>query len=294
MSVRMKRQESPGAALHRACGKHVAKALAGVQRGSVPGAIHGVRKEIKNLRALVRLARGTVRRKEYWRMAKALRWAARPLAAARDARVAEASFESLVGGRGGAFPGVRTGLRDHTRQADRDFKKLDSAAAAERWLKKVRWRLNGLGWRKIGWSEIRAGLKESYARAREAGRTAGSQPSAEHFHQWRKRVKVLWYQLDFLCGEWPAKTRAWLEGLDKLGAALGKDHDLVLLETFIREQCRASRETTRLAGDIEAHRREQAAGIRRYGAGLFRAAPEAVCGRLEEDWVGWRRRGRRD
>jgi CHAD domain-containing protein len=131
-------------------------------------------------------------------------------------------------------------------------------------------------------------LEKSYAGGRDAGHLALRQPSPGHLHAWRKRVKDLWYQLDFLCPEWPPATGKMLAGLEKLGEELGKDHDLVLLEQFAREQRPPYAEAAQLQELIDARRKQHGAVIRRLGAGLYAQPPDEVCVRLEKDWSLWR------
>jgi len=54
-------------------------------------------------------------------------------------------------------------------------------------------------------------------------------------HEWRKHVKYLWYQLEMLVALWPNILKAWIKELKILAQALGRHHDLVLVEHAIRE-----------------------------------------------------------
>src|ERR1039458_7605328 len=105
MPVHFKPAEPPARAVRRICREHITKALARLRRSRHPAAVHGARKEIKKLRAVLRLVRGEIGRGVYRPVAKALRRATGHLAATRDARVMFQAFAKLAG-RGAArrFP----------------------------------------------------------------------------------------------------------------------------------------------------------------------------------------------
>ena len=288
MSAHIKRKESPGQALERVCQNHVDQALANLQKAHVPDAVHDVRKEIKKLRAIFRLAREALGHKEYRKAANVLRLAAKPLAVSRDARVVQKAFENLVKSRARQFPITRTNLQTHSSRAERSFVDSDFGAVAKYILKKVGRQLEDLGLKRIGWREIRVSLEKSYQRGRDAFQRAMQAPSPEHFHAWRKQAKEFWYQLEFLCPDWPPQTKAMLDGLEKLGEELGDDHDLVLLADFTKKQHEPGAETTKLQKLIVAQRKRHGASIRRLGARLYAKLPAAVCARVEKDWKAWR------
>ena len=54
-------------------------------------------------------------------------------------------------------------------------------------------------------------------------------------HEWRKNVKYLWYQLEMLISLWPNMLKTWTKEIKTLAQALGRHHDLLLVENAIRE-----------------------------------------------------------
>ena len=65
MPFHFKQAESPGEAVPRICRERLAKARARLRHSGQPAVVHGVRKDIKKLRALFRLVRGEIGRDAY-------------------------------------------------------------------------------------------------------------------------------------------------------------------------------------------------------------------------------------
>lgn len=280
----MKPREAPGQALCRVCRRHAEKALDNLKKPDLAEAVHEVRKEIKKLRALFRLAQKGLGGKTYKQTAETMRLASKPLAESRDARVVQRAFADLAGRRAADFPDIRFHLDKLSSRAERNFKDFDFASVVQHILREVCRQLDEAGLEAIRWPDIRGCLEKTYARGHEAYHAAMLEPAAEHFHEWRKRVKELHYQLDFLGDGWPPRTQALLDGLEKLGNIIGDDHDLVLLKNFLTEQCEPNRETSGLQELIDAKRHEYAAGIRQLGSRFYAQPPEVICVQVEEDW----------
>ncbi len=288
MSSHLKQTEAPGRALQRACRQHVEQALAGLQKAHQPEGVHVVRKAIKRMRALFRLTRGSLSRNDHRKAAKIMRLAAKPLAASRDARVTQKAFASVAGRKAPQFPNLQAAFAAYCRHAQRSFKDQESAGVARFILKRARRWLDGVKLQRAGWAEIKACLNQSYTRGRDACELARRKPGPELLHEWRKQVKNLSYQLDFLCPRWPGRTKAMLAGLEQLGEQLGEAHDLVLLEQFAKEHRAYRQETTALQRLIDSKRRLFGGRVRQLGARLYARTPAAVCDQLEQDWKSWR------
>ena len=86
-----------GKGVRRIGHEQIGAALGRLRKRSRPSDIHYVRKEIKKLRALLRLVRENINSDDYHKGAKALRKAADRLAGTRDARVMWRAFEKLAG-----------------------------------------------------------------------------------------------------------------------------------------------------------------------------------------------------
>ncbi len=67
-----------------------------------------------------------------------------------------------------------------------------------------------------GFPALRQGLKRTYKQGRNSMARAQAEPSVENFHEWRKRVKDLWYQMRLLESVWPAMLKSLANELEKL------------------------------------------------------------------------------
>lgn len=285
----MKRKESPSRAWRRACRQHAALAIAYLRDARRPDAIHRARREIKRMRALLRLIRGLAGRKEYRSVLRVMCLAPKPLAASRDALAASNVFAGLVGSNARQFPELAARLQISLRQAERDVQEFDSRSVAIYLLNRARHKLAGRDLKRFGWPELLRRLEGTHRRGRLAYVRAMRHLSPENSHEWRKRVKDLSYQLNFLCPNWPPGTRALMTGLQTLGDHLGHDHDLFLLEQFGRQQCDAGPETVAVQKLIDARRKQIRAAVRQLGDQLFGPAPKAALAGVERDWKAWRK-----
>jgi len=289
MPFHFQKSESPAKAIRRVCCEHIGKALGRLRKSRHPAAVHGVRKEIKKLRAIFRLVRGEIGRGVYRKAAKALRRAADRLAASRDARVTFQAFEKLAGGAARRFPKIQKALQKNCRRETRRFRDDDSVAVARQLLRKVNPRVAGLKIKADGWAAVEPGLRQSYRRGRQAGELARRQPSPENLHEWRKQVKNFRYHLRLLCPEWPAAARALTDELERLGELLGDDHDLALLKQFVAEQCAGeTREGAALNRLVEARQKKLRAAALKLGSQIYAEPPAVVCAQLGNHWRAWR------
>jgi CHAD domain-containing protein len=290
MPFHLKKSESLDEGVRRVCREHLGEALTRLRKSRLPAAIHGVRKEIKKLRALLRLVQGGITRGDYRKTENALCRAADRLAASRDARVMLQAFEQLAGGKAKRrFPKIWKALQKNRRREARRFRGDNSIAAAKKNLQKIDRRWAGLKIKLAGWEAIEPGLRESIRRGRQTCELARRQPSSEHFHEWRKQVKNFWHQLRLLCPEWPAAAQVLMERLELLGELIGKEHDLSVLKQFIQNHCAdEADEAMALNRMIEASQKKLRAAALKLGARLYAETPAAVCRRLGNYWNDWR------
>jgi CHAD domain-containing protein len=80
---------------------------------------------------------------------------------------------------------------------------------------------------------LEAALRDSYRRARKAGKHAAASNEVEDYHDWRKRVKELLYQSELFRGTRLGPPARYRKQLDSLAELLGEHHDLSVFEELL-------------------------------------------------------------
>jgi len=287
MPINFKKAETPGRAVRRVCRAYLGRALLRLRSSRHPATVHAVRKEIKKLRATLRLVQAEINRSELRKLEKALRRAAGQLAAPRDARVMLKAFEKLAGRTSTTrFPQLYKTLQKNCLQESRRFRGDDSAVLSEQVLRKAGRRFIRLKVAAKGWPAIEPGLRESYLAGRKGRDLVRHEPTEEHFHDWRKHVKVFWYQLRLVCPAWPASGRTLINRLGRLGELLGDDHDLAILQRFATDH-ELTGETAAVNRLITLQQRKLRLAASKLGAQIYHEEPAIVCRRLGKTWTAW-------
>ncbi len=266
----------------RACAREqVAGAIACLEgAGEDPvEAIHDARKHVKKLRALLRLARPALGAKAYRAEGARLRDVGRALSAARDADVLVATVEALAQRSAGRLPAERFEQLLADLRADVEGRTDDAAVRAVA-LADLRDALERVGaWplQGAGWDVACSGIARSYARGREAAAVARHEPSTEHLHEWRKRVKDLWYQERLLVAVWPPLLEAHGKQARALAELLGDEHDLAVLAEWIE---RSPAPAVDVLGLVRERREQLCGQAQRLGRRLYAESPKAFGRRL--------------
>jgi CHAD domain-containing protein len=235
MAYRLKLQEPVSEGLKRVFREQTDSALQLCKNSAEePGAIvHEIRKHLKKLRAAMRLATGAVGKTCHVCENRSVREIGRLISDLRDAHVRLQTFIEL---------------RDRAANKNREqplFPRTEQLLLLERdsfsaafagWQKEaipqleavraglINWPLDGLNWKLIC-----DAVGKIYKRGQRALATTVEDPDAENFHEWRKRVKDVWYQLRLLQ---PLNRRVLEEmahDAEVLGELLGREHDLDFL-----------------------------------------------------------------
>ncbi len=202
--------------------------------------VHQFRKRCKKLRALARLFRPANER-EYRALNLALRDAARRVSALRDADAALATHEHLLE-HYSAHPQA-----DHLRalrgilQAHREHEAERGMTGAQ--LSILRVQLDAVRGDVLQWSKskissktLARGLAGTYKDAYKAMRVARKEGGSLAWHEWRKQVKYLRYQLKIVRRSWRTPLDSWRRDLNRLSDLIGLDHDLVELLQLLSRQ----------------------------------------------------------
>jgi CHAD domain-containing protein len=281
-------------------------------------AVHETRKALKRLRALVRLLRHELGEEVFARESAALREAGRRLSGARDAEVMVSSLDRLIRRHPGNL-GRRRGVKRLRRALERERKATaaralgDAATRAQVMAELRALRHRVTGWQLIGPPGLEAAerdLKRIYGNGRRRMHRAarGKGDRARAMHEWRKRVKDLRYAAEMLERRDPSehkgrrrrrarenvgakRLRRLARRADRLGEALGEEHDLAMLAQRISapgksqgpggERGRLGRRNRRTVLKLIAKRRRKLRSqTLREGARLYRRPPKRFVKRV--------------
>lgn len=251
-------------------------------------AVHSARKSVKKTRALLRLARPALDPALYRRENLALRDAAAVLASNRDADVMVATTAKLAKRYVGHVPAA-TFEALTTAFAARAVEQRTSAdgagprAEAIAALSAARERAADWPLEAVRRKTLVAAIARSYARGRAAfaAVAADDGEDAEASHEWRKRVKDLWYQQRLVAPAWPAILEAQAEAAHVLSELLGDDHDLAVLAAELRRGEIPAAADLAPVVEIVAHRHDELRQeALRLGARVYAERPKAFERRL--------------
>jgi hypothetical protein len=120
-------------------------------------------------------------------------------------------------------------------------------------------------------------MSRTYGDGRAAMRAARKDPSTEALHDWRKRVKDLWYEERLITAAWPPLLEASSSELKVLSELLGDDHDLAVLAEHLPELPPGLEDLPEI---IDARRGELQDEAFRLGARIYAEAPKAYTARV--------------
>ncbi len=133
-------------------------------------------------------------------------------------------------------------------------------------------------------SDLRAslarGTRRMAKRARRAYALAYKEPTDPHFHNWRKRIKDLYYAARLFYMTRPGKLAPIVDMLDRLDEDLGDEHDLGLLAQVLHNdpQAMGGAVPVALLLQLAARRRaELRTTLRPIGAALHKKRPKQIA-----------------
>jgi CHAD domain-containing protein len=257
---------------------HALDELRGKSDRTAEQAVHEARKDMKKLRALLRLVRGELGDELYRAENARFRDTARLLSGVRDADVMLATLDSLDAG---APPELREALEAHRRSLEVAGTPREEAVAEleDARLQVERWPLE-----REGFDAIEPGLRRMYRRGLRALDGVQQDSSDEALHEWRKRLKDLWYHLTLLEDAWPRPMEAMADEAHELSDRLGEDHDLVVLQQWARDHA-AALDLSRLGEAVAARRAALQADAMTIGRRLYAERPRAFARRVGGWWA---------
>lgn len=300
MAYRLRSGESASDGLRRVTRKALRSARRALLATDPPReeAIHEARKSVKKVRAILELIDAD-KGKGLSGSRNRLGRVNRRLSCLRDADAMLGTLQTLRDHHPGllsehVFARVRRQLAAHKQAIARDAIRDGTWTKTARELRALR--RTAKRWRPAhrGFDALAPGIRETHRRALKAFGTAQSTNQPADFHEWRKAVKTLWYELRLIGGGSPAIARD-LRALRSAETWLGDDHNLVVLCAQLSADpsvCRTPLDVERLRSAVERDhrdlRRKAIARTRR----IFAVMPREYTRRAERAWKAGRRAAR--
>lgn len=202
--------------------------------------IHEARKTCKRMRAAYRMIRDEIGKPLYRQENFRFRDTARSLAGVRDSWVLIQTFDQWVND----FPSAVSGA-DAAKIRGKLWAEYQAVQAADQAdpakiallienMQDAVVQIEQLPLHRTDFLALYGGLRRVYRKGRQAMNLAAGDPTAENFHEWRKRVKYLWHQMEILELFWPQMLVPLGEELHRLSDDLGDEHDLAVLQQTLQ------------------------------------------------------------
>lgn len=257
-------------------------------------AVHAARKDLKKTRSLLRFAKDSLGADRFRFENDRLREAAHHLAGARERDALAEALTALIETEGGSLsPEASGGVRIwQARMATPRGRDEDVRFAAGRASGLIaRARADARTWR-LGYGSfdlIEPGIRRTYRQGRRYLERSAEDPSDETLHEWRKRVKDMWYSLRLIGPAWEEVIRPLADEAHRLSDLLGDHHDLGELRRIVESResglsVPSGDEIIAAATARQADLHEAAISI---GRRLFAERPRRYTMRLTRIWAAW-------
>jgi len=268
--------------------------LASAEDGELAAAIHGARKDLKKMRAVVRLIREELGEDLFKSENRHYREAGRLLSGSRDAEVKLETLTALRDRSGDDLPSTAAELWRAMLARERD-EVVDAAGgetagqidAAGEAIEEGRVRILDWPLKTDDWNLVGPGLAKGYEQGRRALKRTLAEPRAENVHEWRKRAKDLWYQLRIVREAWPSLLGETAEQAHELADLLGDHHDLAVLADDLASRDEIG-DKSAFGNAIKRRQDELLAAALDLGQRLYAEKPKAFKRRLKRYWIAWR------
>lgn len=303
MAFRFKVGESVAQGVKRLVRRETRKVLdklTGKDLASSAEVVHDVRKRFKKIRAVLRLVRGGWGSRAYRRENACYRDAGRPLTEVRDAAALVETVDDLAEHFAGEvslepFLPLREALLARQREVQRRvLEEQDTLEQVADAVDQLRKRVKDWHIASDDWSALEGGLRRTCEREAQAHAAAQAEPADEVLHEWRKRVKDLWHQLQVLQPIRPRVLEKLADQAHALGGDLGDDHNLAVLKGLFRDEPEWFTDVAaveQVLPLLERRRAELQRSAFERGEQFYREPAAAFLDRLGGYWRAWRAAG---
>lgn len=297
MSFELHKKEPVPEGIRRIVAERIQNSLKSLQRktGSRDEAVHAVRKQLKEVRAALRLVRYEVGENLFRKKNTTFRNATQPLSEIRDADVMMKTLDQLLvssSDKAALFKPLREAFCERRRRIRRQA--LGPKHATRRIsaiLKKElgcveRWPI-----RHKGWKAVKPGLKKTYKRSWQAMIRALKDGSDEAMHEWRKRVKYQRHHLEILRKSGKEFMNPLVHKAQALSDVLGQHHDLTVLKELAKGEMSDSlkrNEREMLLALVAERQQKLQKKAAKVGRLLYAKKGREFTSRIHEYWRAWR------
>ena len=310
-SIRLQKREPLPAGIQRLSLEQLDYAIGVVIGGDVSPdkAVHEARKAMRRVRGLLRLVRDelgpdvyrfeNIRLRDTGRLISEARNAAVALdtLATVESRYAELLVTDVFAGVRGALEARKSGIVEHAIGDPEQRRQIVDALRSAR-ARYAALPLEGTLGKpstkpsiRNSYRAIAPGLARTYNRGRLRMADAYRSPSDEGFHEWRKRVRYLRFELETLTELWPEAIKGIVFAVNDLGNVLGEDHDLAEFRNLVHDDhslTSGKRERDLLTALLEQPRRDLQWQAWTKGLRVYAEPTDRFVERFGVYWEAWR------
>jgi CHAD domain-containing protein len=265
--------------------------------GSFNDDIHDTRKNFKKVRTVQRLIRSDIGEESFQTENSFYRDAGRTLSDLRDSTVLILTFDKLTKSAELemsnfdflVFRNFLIEKQKHIRTAKSKKSAVIHSLSTDLLLARSRvfdWPLSG-----DDFKLIKKNLQLIYEQGQKYMYAVFSESVKENVHEWRKRVKDLWYAMRILSNLWPEIMSPLVFLLGKLSDALGDANDLFLLKEKIisnQSKFKDDQHTRELINFIDRRIIDLLREARSIGRKVYSEDPKYFVGRMQNYFEIWR------
>ncbi|HSW55750.1 MAG TPA: CHAD domain-containing protein [Ignavibacteriaceae bacterium] len=299
MSYRLENNETLSFGLKRIVLELIDKSVFNLAKsnGSFNEDVHDTRKNFKKVRTVQRLIRSDIGEESYQMENSFYRDAGRTLSDLRDSTVLILTFDKLLKNSElemsnfdfSVFKNFLIEKHKTIRIAKSKKSAVINSLSTDLLLARSRvfdWPLSG-----DNFKLIKKNLQLIYEQGQKYMYAVFSEAVKENVHEWRKRVKDLWYSMRILSNLWPEIMSPLVTLLGKLSDALGDANDLFLLKERIisnQSKFKDDQHTRELINFIDRRIIDLLRDARSIGRKVYSEDPKFFVGRMQNYFEIWR------
>jgi len=257
-------------------------------------AIHEARKNIKKLRALVRLVEPELG-PSYSDANAGLRAVGRKLSEVRDAGALVTAFDDLRSHeqkklKDRSLRKVRHGLELQKAHIEQEMNVGEVMQNLADRMEAVRKSIKHWPLGTDGFPAIRDGFEITFRSGKKSLAIVRKQARPEDFHEWRKRVKDHWYHVRLLEKVWEDLLSGYETSLKRVETLLGEEHNLFLLRNTLASKPEAFGEDRTLKpvfSAIEHAEKERRDCALSFGQRIYAQRARRMTREMNDFWQVW-------